>query len=267
MKRTLETAASASEPLAFWEPSEVLVRYLREVDCRLYGLISSEQRDHLVNETAFWVERGMRDRLLAGDSPEIAAREAVQKHGDAAMVAEELIEEAYENGVDTPMLNFVGRANGMAGAIFAFANLLYLILLQVRIYLPSASPTRLPFSPAVVRSVFPEPLPFPELSWQFLLTVGYPLLVPFGLGWICGRVIPAHAARAVYRGMIPVLLSAFALGCLLLPNTEGLLYALVQLVWWLPVGCLTAHLSSWFVRRACRRQFGRAVAATHPDKT
>src|SRR5262249_29218099 len=142
-----------------------------------------------------------------------------------------------------------GRAQSLALAIFGCATLAQMLLLQLRIYLPSGEPL-IQLSPAQVRDFIPKPLPYPEMTPMFFITVGFSVLAPILLGWVVGKQIPVRAASAVYWGFSPFIFGSFLMGCVFLPNTEGLLFAIWQLVFWLPVGCLMAHLSSKVARRS-----------------
>ena len=46
-----------------------------------------------------------------------------------------------------------------------------------------------------------------------------------------------------------LIVASYAIGVSLLPVTDGLVFAIFQTVYWLPVGCGTAYLSSMTARR------------------
>jgi hypothetical protein len=239
--------------------------YLADLDLRLCGLVSAEERDRLVGETAFWLERQVRDQLLQGVEEPQAVTTAIRRHGPTRSVAVMLASQQFEQGVDSYVLNKVGRANAIAGSIFGIGNVVYLFLLQLALFLPADS-VRWSASPAQIRSFFPEPLPFPERSWQFAVTIGYPVLAPFLLGWLAGRCIPANAHVAVYRAMAPILLATFVMGCFLLPNTYGLVYALSQIAFWLPVGCSMAYMTSTIARKKrAKTEMGNSAGTRAPS--
>ncbi len=225
--------------------------HLEEIDRCLRGRVGEEERQHLMNETAFWIERQIRDDVLTGVSYDEAAQRAIARHGKPAFLADRMVEEVFEKEFASPLYDRFGRGVCLAAAVFGLGNTIYLVLLQLTVYLPSQRAV-VPFSPAEVRSIFPEPLPYPEVSWQFLFTVGYPVLAPFLLGAIAGWGIPVNAARATFHAILGIVLCSFLLGSLLIPNTSGLLYAVFQTVFWLPVGCLAAYLASSIRRK--RRQ-------------
>ncbi len=228
--------------------------YLAQLSEELRGLVPERERVHLVQEQLFWLERRLRDAVLEGTPYEEACRKVVARHDSPKVLARRLAHESYEDAIDTPIYKLLGRANSTAAVIFGQANLYYLLFLQMKVYLPPSAALKSSLSPAQLREVFPEPLPFPDLSWWFLMTVGFPVVMPWVLGWLCGRMIPVGASSAVARVMALIVLSAFVLGSALLPQVEGILYALFLLVYWLPVGILTACLSSSLRRKALRHK-------------
>ncbi len=244
---------------------ELTKPYLTALRVGLIGRVPVDVEQAFLSETEFWIERQTYDFFVQGSELEDAVKLAIARHGSPRTLAITLSEEWFESGVDSPLLRKVGRGNAIAGTIFGFGNLVSIVLLQLALFFPSDR-ANLPFSPAVVRSVVPESMPLPGLDWQFLIPAAAVFLLPVILGMIVGTQIPVRASSAVYRAMCPVVLSAFSLGCLLLPNTTGLLFALIQTVFWLPAGCLAAHLTSTFARhrRAKTKRSGSAAGPRTP---
>lgn len=244
---------------------ELVQPYLADLEAGLVGRVPRDVGQAFVSETEFWIERQTYDFTLQGSELEEAVNRAIARHGSAHALALTLSEGWFESGVDSPLLRKVGRGNAIAGTIFGFGNLVSIVLLQLALFFPSDR-AKLPFSPAMVRSVLPESMPLPDLNWQFLVPAAAVFLLPVILGMVAGLQIPVRASAAVYRAMCPVVLSAFSLGCLLLPNTTGLLFALIQTVFWLPAGCLAAHLTSTFARhrRAKTKESGSAAGPRTP---
>jgi len=244
-----------------------LVRpYLQALTDELKGRVPSDVGDALVGESAGWLEHQAYDYVLQGADLKTAVDQAIARHGMPRALALTMSEQWFESRVDSPIQRKLGRANTIAGAVFGMGNLLAIVLLQAASLFPSDR-ARLPFSPAVVRSVLPDYLPFPELTWQFGAPLFAIFFLPLALGAIVGGQVPVRASAAVYRVMCPVMLSAFLLGCLLLPNTAGLLFALIQTVFWLPMGCLVAHITSTLARRkrAKTQENGSAAGPRTPE--
>jgi len=143
---------------------------------------------------------------------------------------------------------------------FGIATLLTTLLVQLRIYLPNPEPLTFGLSAAQIRHVLPEPLPLPDASPLSVLLAVTTLFAPFVAGILTGITVPVSPARAVYQVQTILTLYTFVLGALMLPTREGLLLGLIQLFFWLPVGCACATVASVLTRqRRCRYRFGRTV--------
>ncbi len=235
--------------------------YLVELDANLAGWLPEEMRACFVSEAAFYIERTARNQMLRGEPYEDAVQRAIEHQGSPRRVAEEYIQKYYEEQIPSPVYRKLGRANTSAVAVFGLANALYMAFLQYKLFFASSEPLRI--GPVEARRYFPEPLPFPDLSWQFFVTVGYPLIAPWIAGWICGQLIPVGASSAVSRVLQVMIIGAFLLGVMLVPELDALLYAVLLTVYWLPVGSLSAHFSSSLLRSRKRRKAERTGA--HPS--
>jgi len=246
-------------------PDEAVRRYLKAMAREMHGRIPPEAQDAYLGETEFWLEKQANDYALRGTPLAEATVMALKRHGAAKKVARTLCEQWFETELDTPIIRRVGRANTIAATIFGMGNLVSILFLQLLVLMPSET-ARLPFNPAPLRKILPEGLPLPEFTWQFLAPVCVSFLAPVVLGAWVGALIPVRAPAAVYRTMCPIIGSAFLLGCLLLPNPSGLLYALFQTIFWLPMGCFMAHVSSHRARnrRARNQKDGSAAGPRTP---
>ncbi len=255
MKRT--TAQTAAE-------------YLSALSRELRGAVSEPKRELLVSEQALWLEHRINDEVILGAPCEEAERRIVTRNGDPKILAKKLAFESYEDEVNSPVYNALGRANVTANSVFGLMCGLYMCFIQIGNALPSGQPLKLGLSPAQVRQVFPSPLPYPDLTWQFLAHLAFALIAPIVGGWICGRLIPVCAPRAVYHIVMIMALGCFLMGLMLLPQTTALVFAVLLTIYWLPVGCLTAHLSSsmlrWKRRRALERN-GWIPSSPHIKET
>lgn len=232
-------------------PPFALDLYLAELRIYLTGIVPDEDIERFLEETAEHLE------ILLEESPDNELRLAAE-FGTPREVADQFIEAWYtKRSRLSPLERFFGPGNLSVVALFGFAAVLYWALLQFRIFLPSNSAYHLPWSPGEIRRYFPEPLPFPEFSLQFLLMAGVPLIAPPVMGWIVGRIVPVRPQAAVYAVLMPMILVSYIIGILLLPVTDGLIFAVVQSVYWLPVGYAFAHLSSSLARRARLREVRR----------
>jgi hypothetical protein len=228
----------------FGEENLLLNSYLFEMRERIGDRVQPEETESFLEEVHVHLAQAIRGRIEKGQSRLQATRAALDKFGPAKANADDFLASWFENDVRTPLSRRFGRANLAAYGAFQMAEVLCLIIFQLNVFVPNEASYRIPFSPAEVRSVWPEPLPFPDFSPHFFVTIGTPIVLPILAGWLVGKWVPVRAAAACYHGMIPLILCSFVLGALMLPVTETLLFALFQIAFWLPVGCLTAHVSS-----------------------
>lgn len=228
----------------------ILDDYLDRLGAPLVGTVPVEKRQRFLLEVASHLEGLSEDYRLDGDPPEAAIRRAVREHGEPGRISEAFLSAWYEREAEGAIERRFGRANCTAFGAFVVAQAFYLFLLQIRVFEPNGVYYRLPLSPGQIRQLWPSPLPYPEASPWFFLLIGYPLVAPFVAGAWVGRRVPSGAGQAVYHALLPLILCSFAAGVCLLPVTEGVLFALLQLVLWLPAGIGTAHVSSLVARAA-----------------
>jgi hypothetical protein len=143
----------------------------------------------------------------------------------------------------------IGLPMSYAAVFFVQASLWGLVLLQYKFFWPAADAMRFPLSVPEIRKLWPEPLPLPDGSPIWNLVWAYGFLAPFVAGWLTGRKALTGAARSVATVQILCTLLTFIVGTFMLPITEGLWFAILQLAWWVPMGTLTAHIASAFTRR------------------
>lgn len=229
---------------------DIIGEYADRIQAPLIGIVPFERRQRFASEVTGHLEALAEDYRMEGLPFEEAAMRAIREHGNPGKLSNDFVAAYYEQGARGPIERKLGRANCTAFGIFLTIQGLYLLFLQVRIFEPNGAYYRLPLSPGQVRQLWPAPLPYPEASPWFAILLGYPLIAPFLAGWWIGRQIPARAGSAVYHALLPLIVCSFVVGVFLLPVTEGILFALVQLVLWLPAGSLTAHLASLSARAA-----------------
>jgi hypothetical protein len=248
------------------EENLLLNSYLLEMEERIGDSVPSEEAESFLAEVRVHLAQAIRTRVEKGESRLLATRAALDKFGSARTNADDFRSSWFENDVRTPLTRRFGRANIAAYGAFQMAEVLCLFIFQVNVFAPNETGYHIPFSPAQVRASWPEPLPFPDFSTHFFVTIGTPIILPLLAGWVVGRWVPVRAAAACYHGMIPLILCSFVLGALMLPVTETLLFALFQIAFWLPVGCLTAHVSSHSSRGWRRGDRSPSRALKQPDE-
>jgi hypothetical protein len=138
----------------------------------------------------------------------------------------------------------MGRANAIVFTVFGLATGIYFLLLQLMLAFPRTDALHGSLSPAALERFYPALLPYPELSWQFVVASLYPLVVPFLGGWVAGRLVPVRAQESVLMGMVPLVLFSCCASWLLLPDKTGVVFTVLLVVFWLPVASIIARVSS-----------------------
>jgi hypothetical protein len=241
-------------------PEEMIADYLDHLCAPLVGVVPYAERNRLREEAEYHLDRLMNTFLLEGAPPVEAARRAVVKYGGSHEVGQQFLEAWFTHQPQGPFARRFGLANLRALTFFGGATLLSTVLVQIRVYLPNPEPMTFGLSVAQIRHVLPEPLPLPDASPLSVLLAMTTLFAPFIAGTLTGMAVPVSPIRAVYQVQTLLTLYTFVLGVMMLPTREGVLLGLIQLFFWLPVGCLCATIASaLFWRRRCRYHFGRTA--------
>ncbi|MDR3688036.1 MAG: hypothetical protein P4L46_01565 [Fimbriimonas sp.] len=227
--------------------------YVGEVKRNLHGVIPGQVLEPLLQETIYWMQRQAAMFEFDGLSREDAVKKAVEMDETPKSTSLGLIEDYFESENYGPLIKRLGRANAIVFTIFGLGTAAYLLLLELVIAYPSTSPITTSWTPAMVHRFYPQALPFPELTWQFMVTLGYPVIAPWILGWIAGRLVPIRSGIVVAMGLLPIMLITLLVGLSLMPDKTGLFYFVLQAFYWLPVGSLMAHFSSTLLRRNRQR--------------
>lgn len=230
-----------------------LRKYLVELAVYLERVVPRSETDRLLEEVADHFETMLE---AEGHSFEEVAAE----FGSSRQLADNFIEAWYAKRSSPSLLERrLGTGSMFALGTFGFASLIYWVLLQFRVFLPTYTSIKLPWSPGQIRAFFPEPLPFPDFSVQFLLLTGIPLLAPPLIGWLVGRSVHIKPHSTTYSVVVHITIVSYIIGILLLPMTDGLVFALFQTVYWLPVGCLAAYMSHTIDRKRRQKRADRIV--------
>ena len=238
---------------------ELLEDYLDHLCSPLVGIVPYRERDRLRQEAAFNIEGRMQMYVLDGCDSVDAMKLAIEKYGRSDQLGDLFLEEWVRYQPKGWLARNIGLPNAYAGFFFGQATLWGLVLVQIRVFAPNPEPYTFGLSLAQIRHIVPEPLPLPDQSPMFLAFCAYLLITPFVAGWLTGRFAPIGASRAVYHVMVLLISVAFAVGSLMLPAREGVLFGFAELFIWLPVGMATAHYSSVVARRQRLRYRGGSV--------
>jgi len=251
MNKLAEVIHSRSNPDLPGEllpPDAEIDRYLELFGAQLLGVVPFNQRYRLRNEAAFHLER-LRDDLIAeGHDRREAVRRAIVAYGPAEQLAEQYIKSWFEKSAGGVLAKRLGKGNAIAFVAFALAELICVGLFYGRIFVPVESVFRYTVDPTVFPASTLNAVPIPDSSLFFAVLATVVLVAPILAGAWVGAKVPIHPMRAVYHGLLPCILYSFVSGVLVLPSRELLLFALVQLVYWLPVSLAVAHFARLHVR-------------------
>jgi hypothetical protein len=242
--------------MGYPQPEDLIADYLDHLCAPLVGVVPYPERSRLREETEYHLERLANAYLLEGATPAAAARRAIQKYGSSSEVGQLFLETWFAHQPQGWLARRLGLANVRALTYFGAVTLLTTLLVQLRVYRPDPEPLTFGLSLAQIRCLVPEPLPLPDGGPISILLAGIAVAAPFVAGALTGASVPVRPARAVYMVQTALTLYTFVLGVQMLPTREGLLLALFQLFFWLPVGCATAHIVAVLTwRRRCGFRF------------
>lgn len=251
---------SHPDPAEFEEAEVVIEDYLDRLSANLLGRVSTDERCRQKDEARFHIERLAAHHQSQGKSPIEAARLAAQKYGDPAVISDQVVLRSYEEAIPSKLFRTFGRGNVTAFAIVGAFQLLLIVLLQLKVFAPNSSPYSLALDPAEMRAIFPWPLPLPQTPSDIWILYIFPAFAPILIGAAAGAWIPVRPGRAVAGATMASVLYTFAVAVSLLPRTEMLLLALFELVFWIPLGILSAEISlglkTWRVARSRHGGYG-----------
>lgn len=229
-------------------PNAAVEEYLDRLVAPLVGLVPTQERLRLKMETGAHLERSIEHAVLTGGNESAAVRLAIHELGEPTVVAREFLDRWYEAGVRGPLYDRFGRATLVAFFRFGLAHSLFSLLLHLRVFLPSEAAYRLPISPAEARRLVPLPIPVPIEPAFPIFAIAFLLLAPIVAGILTGIAAPVRTAPAVYRAMVPIVVFSFCTGSLVLPLTEGIVFAFIEAVFWMPVGAAAASIAACVYR-------------------
>lgn len=237
------------------EGREVIEEYLECLTAPLVGVVPFVERSRLREEAAFHLERLQDDYRQRGLTSKEAALQAVSDYGPSQRVATEFLDSWFRKSSDSALSRRFGHGKVIAFTAFALCQLVCTAVFQMRVYLPSRSAWNFAIQPAAFNEMFPPSLPVPEVTPLYATMLIAAFGSPFAAGALVGRLVPVHAGRTVYQALLPCILFTFVSGVLLLPAKELLVFGVLQTVFWIPVGSISASLVSLYVRQR-RCSFG-----------
>lgn len=229
MNRPLEREAVEDIPRGTESACDQVEDYLDHLCAPLLGAVPFAQRQMLRCEA--------REHLLAiseefaqeqGMPPQEALLAAMREHGEPWQIGQSFLEAWREAAPRRSLARRVGMSSLRAFAFFGIATTMALLSLESY----------------ALKTVQPDSLP------AILFLIG---ALPFLAGSLTGWTSPPQAARGTCRAMLLLILYSAIMSLLAPPHTEMGCFALFQLVFWLPIGCLSA-LATATLRQRYRRQ-------------
>ncbi len=239
------------------EPEEMIADYLDHLCAPLVPIVPYIERTRLRDEAWFSIEQRMKAYIADGFEPKVATQMAIEKYGRTEKLIADFLDEWAHYQPKGWLARKIGVPHAYATFFFGQAALWAFLLLELRIFFPSkagAFAFGIPYGE--LRQIIPQPIPLPDTGWLSVLFLGFVALAPLIAGSLTGRFAVLHAARASYHVLVLLTLASFALGVAMLPAYECLFLAVALMFWWLPVGCLSAHVAAALTwRRRCAYSF------------
>lgn len=202
--------------------------FLDHLCAPLIGIVPYGDRSAFRREARGHLQDLISEYRFQGQEWEAATEAALQEFGDPRQIGRSFLEEW---SLGTPAVRpavLIRRANLVAFAWFGLASMLNLLLLEHGI------------------------LSAPNGSW-FPVVLLLALLSPLLAGGLTGLTAPMQTARGVRNAVRILSIHSFVTGLLLLPQLDGITFALWQGVFWLPAGRAAAVLTVALVRQHKRR--------------
>lgn len=238
--------------------ADMVEDYLDHQMAPLIGLIPLEERRRIRRDLADYLANDVNELAEEGRSRLDCVRSVIAEYGDTRAAADEILDHwLHQKDGNGRLSRRFGVPKIYAAIYFGVATSVVGILAQIHISAVNSQSNPLPvgfgLSPAQLRTFIPSSLPLPESSPTFGTLIAALFALPITAGVLTGWTAIVHPARACYHVMLIMIMFSFASGVLMLPACYGLMIAVLQMLYWLPVGCLFAHIGG-IARRyyACR---------------
>lgn len=206
--------------------------YLEHLVAPLVGLVPYRERKAFRQEAHVHIEGLIQGYLLEGQTLPEATETALREFGEPWKVGQAFVQE-WQQGEGSTRPDILRRnATLTAFAWFGMASMGILLALEQSL-LNSADSGMLP-------------------------VVGFlAFLAPFVAGSLTGAMSPAQAEQGTRNALLLLILHSFVTSLLLLPRYEGMIFAVWQLLFWLPCGRVSAGLTATYLRNLQRQRFWR----------
>lgn len=229
---SLDPSDNSADELRLFERVE---DYLDHVCAPLVDLVPYRARQAFREEIRQHITFLVEEHRQAA-SLEEAIESALQEFGEPWMVGEALAEEWSRKGPLRPGRR-IGAASLHAFSLFGLATAINLAVIEVSLLEHCE-----------------------EACYPYMLFLA--ALSPILAGCLTGLKAYGQTLRSVIYVSLFLFLDTLVTGFLMLPDLEGIHFALFQALFWLPMGCASAALTATLVRSHRRAGFLRAVRRT-----
>lgn len=212
--------------------AERIEDYLDHLCAPLVGIVPYAERSGLRSEAGAHIAWLVEEFQEQGLAREAATEAALREHGEPWRIGQDFADEWLRGAPEQAVSRGAGTGWMRAFVPFGAASVLNLLLIEACALLPGWGGTEV---------------------WLMLLAVLSPLVA----GGLAGAMVPARVMRVVCGVQVVLAAHSFVTGCMIWPSREGLAFALFQLLFWLPMGCLSAWLTASLARHARRVRFCR----------
>lgn len=209
--------------------------YLDYLCAPLLGTVPYPQRQRFRREAADHLFGLAEDFAAAGSlTPEDAVAQALREYGEPWPLGQSFAD-AWRTGEEHRYrVRFADPATVRAFGCFGVFTVATLLLLETSLLQPGAS------------------------SWQPYM-VCLAVVSPLIAGVLTGFGLHSRMRSGILRAVGTLAAASGVVGLLLLPHEEGLQFAAFQLLFWLPVGTLSAAVTAGLARQFRLRHFPRTT--------
>ncbi|MGI4788064.1 MAG: hypothetical protein ACRYFS_04360 [Janthinobacterium lividum] len=208
--------------------------YLDYLCSPLLGIVPYAQRRRLRLETEDHLLALTEDFQAEGFLPEEAVSVALREYGEPWQIGQSFADAWLTGKLPSRLTRFTDAATLQAFGWFGVFSVLNLLLTEQYVLGPS-QPSSLPLLACLV------------------------VLSPIFAGIMTGLTLNPAAGRGVCRAMLTLSLASAVIGGLILPHTEVLELAGFQLLFWVPIGCLSATVTASLSRQLRIQTFHRTT--------
>lgn len=204
--------------------------YLEHLIAPLIGIVPYPERLSFRQEAHAHIDGLILDFQYKGEMRAEATEHALREFGEPWKLGQAFLEEWSQGGTGRPSVRLARKAAWTAFGSFGAASMLTLLMLE--------------------KSAF---TPFHELPLGGIGMLA--LFSPWIAGGFVGAMTPTQAKRGITHALCVLIPHSCAVGALMPPGREVLLFAAWQLLFWLPAGWGSAALTAACLRQMRRQHF------------